>query len=248
MISAIKKIYSLSPCGTHTKLRTAFQFSLSSPVCKGQTWYLLTNSWIIVLRSFPDSKVHGANMGSTWVLSVPDGPHVGPMNLAIRVAAGSVEDKPGEPTRIKDCLKHKIYIYMFSWTILMLKPKLYTGRTRSLAWLITISSQGWWRHQWRHLPHSWPFVRGILRSPVNSPHRGQWRGALKFSLICPWTNGWVNNRDAGDLRRHRAHYGVIVMRYCLCRMVHFLEMIENARIYFMFRKINSARQWFIPAD
>ena len=35
---------------------------------------------------FPDSKVHGANMGPTWVLSAPDGPHVGPMNLAIRVA------------------------------------------------------------------------------------------------------------------------------------------------------------------
>ena len=32
----------------------------------------------------PDNKVHGANMGPTWVLSVPDGPHVGPMNLAIR--------------------------------------------------------------------------------------------------------------------------------------------------------------------
>ena len=37
------------------------------------------------LNSFPDSKVHGANMGTTWVLSTPDGPHVGPMNLAIRV-------------------------------------------------------------------------------------------------------------------------------------------------------------------
>ena len=32
----------------------------------------------------PDSKVHGANMGPTWVLSAPDGPHVFPMNLAIR--------------------------------------------------------------------------------------------------------------------------------------------------------------------
>ena len=35
------------------------------------------------LRTYPDSKVHGANMGPTWVLSAPDGPHVGPMNLAI---------------------------------------------------------------------------------------------------------------------------------------------------------------------
>ena len=34
-------------------------------------------------RASPDSKVHGANMGPTWVLSAPDGPNVGPMNLAI---------------------------------------------------------------------------------------------------------------------------------------------------------------------
>ena len=54
-------------------------------------------------------------------------------------------------------------------------------------------------------------VRGIHRSPVNSPHKGQWRGALMFSLICAWINGWVNNREAGDLSRHHAHYDVIAM-------------------------------------
>ena len=41
----------------------------------------------IELRPYPDSKVHGANMGPTWVLSAPDGPHVGHMNLAIRAIA-----------------------------------------------------------------------------------------------------------------------------------------------------------------
>ena len=45
----------------------------------------------------------------------------------------------------------------------------------------------------------------------NSPYQGQWRGGLMFSLICAWVNGWVNNRDAGDLRRHRTHYAVTVM-------------------------------------
>ena len=44
-----------------------------------------------------------------------------------------------------------------------------------------------------------------------SPHKGQWRGVLKFSLICAWINGWVNNYEAGDLRCHRAHYDVTVM-------------------------------------
>ena len=67
--------------------------------------------------------------------------------------------------------------------------------------------------KWKHFPCNWPFVRGIHRSPVNSPHKGQWRGALMFSLICVWINDWVNNRKAGDLRRYRVHYDVIVMTY-----------------------------------
>ena len=37
--------------------------------------------------------------------------------------------------------------------------------------------------KWKHFPRYWPFVRGIHRSPVNSPHIGQWRGAFMFSLI-----------------------------------------------------------------
>ena len=65
--------------------------------------------------------------------------------------------------------------------------------------------------KWKHFPRYWPFVRGIHRSPVNSSHKGQWRGALMFSLICVWINDWVNNREAGDLRRYRAHSDVIVM-------------------------------------
>ena len=51
----------------------------------------------------------------------------------------------------------------------------------------------------------------LALSPVNSPHKDLWCGALVFSLISAWINGWVNNREAGDLRRHRAHYDVTVM-------------------------------------
>ena len=65
--------------------------------------------------------------------------------------------------------------------------------------------------KWKHFPLYWPFVRGIHRWPVNSPRKCQWRGVLMFSLICTRINGWVNNREADDLRRHRAHYDVIVM-------------------------------------
>ena len=61
-----------------------------------------------------------------------------------------------------------------------------------------------------------PMTMGNSPATVNSPHTDQWRGALMFSLICAWTNGWVNNQDADDLRRHRAHYDVTVM---WCRIV-----------------------------
>ena len=82
-------------------------------------------------------------------------------------------------------------------------------------------SQGyWWGYVWsqhhdviklKYFPRYWPFVWGIHRSPVISPHKGQWRRALMFSLICARINGWVNNRKAGDLRRHQAHYDITVM-------------------------------------
>ena len=72
-----------------------------------------------------------------------------------------------------------------------------------------------WTHddviKWKHFPRYLPFVRGIHWSPVNSPHKGQWSGALMFSLICALINDWVTNREAGDMSRHRAHYDVIVM-------------------------------------
>ena len=79
--------------------------------------------------------------------------------------------------------------------------------------------------EWKLFPSYWPFVRGIHRSPVISPHKGQWRGALIFFFISAWINGWVNNREAGDLRRHRTHYDVIVMK-CI-----FLN--ENVWIMFL---------------
>ena len=87
-----------------------------------------------------------------------------------------------------------------------------------------------------------PFVREIHRWSVNCPHKGQWRWALLFSLICAWINGWVNNREAGDLRRHRAHYDVTVMararfspHYCTtgCHIMvyHIMTRYEFTLLY-----------------
>ena len=67
--------------------------------------------------------------------------------------------------------------------------------------------------KWKHFPRYCPFVWGIHRSLVNSPHKGQWRGPLMVSLICIWINVrlviWGD--EASDLRHHRVHYDVTVM-------------------------------------
>ena len=118
-----------------------------------------------------------------------------------------------------------------------------------IAWLLDRPTS--WKsdtHQdvikWKHFPRYWSFVRGIHRSPVNSPHKGQWRGALMFSLICAWINGWVNNREASDLRRHRAHYDVIVMiprTDCGLRLSNTLLICRNS-----VNHLSCYRIFFIP--
>ena len=79
-----------------------------------------------------------------------------------------------------------------------------------LVWYSICSSHSWWRHQTEAFSVLLALCAGNSRSPVNSPHKGQWRWALLFSLICVWINGWVNNREA---RGHRANDDVIVMDY-----------------------------------
>ena len=69
----------------------------------------------------------------------------------------------------------------------------------------------WWCHQIETFSALLALCEGIHRSPMDSPHKGQWREALMLSLIFACTNGWTSSRDASDLRRNRAHYGVIVM-------------------------------------
>ena len=99
---------------------------------------------------------------------------------------------------------------------------------------VHISVTKWWIHddviKWKHFPRNWPFVREIHRSPVNFPHKGQWRGALMFSLIYAWINDWVNNREAGDLRRQHGHYDVIVMLWNMRRLYGICGISELVQI------------------
>ena len=84
--------------------------------------------------------------------------------------------------------------------------------------------------EWKHFPRYWPFVRGIDRSPVNSPYKGQWRGALMFSLICVWIHrlskqswGWWFETLSRPLWRHSNDHVVwtcslwhILRLHCIC--------------------------------
>ena len=101
--------------------------------------------------------------------------------------------------------------------------------------------------KWKHFPRNWPFVRGIHRSPVNSPHKGQWRGTLMFSLISARINAWVNNGEAGDLRRNRAHCDVIV-RKRICQLEYISSIIDTIRAlpYFVVVINRSTYQTLFP--
>ena len=126
----------------------------------------------------------------------------------------------------------------------------------------------WWRHQMEtFFSHYWPFVWGIHRSPVNSPHRGQWRGALMFSLICVGINGWIKNPEAGDLRCYCTHYDISVMFVepnlanvcdnftvlnCLEENLYnshstpFLDLIMMQSVHYHHtRRQKSVQQWFL---
>ena len=74
-----------------------------------------------------------------------------------------------------------------------------------------------------HLCGEFTGPRLIHRSPVNSPHKGQWRGALML-------NGWANSREAGDLRRCRDHYDVIVMLTCF-GWSHFCHLFHSVSLH-----------------
>ena len=98
-----------------------------------------------------------------------------------------------EPILSSEC--HSVYIYilissMLHWNPMSLKASQHDDVIK-----------------WKYFSRYWPFARGIHRSPVYSPQKGQ----RCFLWSAHWIKGWANNRQAGNLRRHRAHYDVIVM-------------------------------------
>ena len=99
-------------------------------------------------------------------------------------------------SRILTLLQRDAIVLSYDWTgydclkvILCLKHV--TPHPIIIPWLWSVYS--WWRHQMETFSALLVLCTGNSPVPVNSPHKGQWRGALMFSLICVWINGWVNN-------------------------------------------------------
>ena len=93
--------------------------------------------------------------------------------------------------------------------------------------------------KWKYFARYWSFVRGIHRSPVNSPHKGPWRGTLMFSLICALNKRFSKQSwGCGDLRRQRSRYDVIVMT--LRNSLHPMPSVPMGRSSF-----NCLNNWFV---
>ena len=103
------------------------------------------------------------------------------------------------------CLRYEVYMHIWWFVIYPIVTFKITPFLKRFPWR---------RNQMEAF--SALLVLGAGNSPVTGefPHKGQRREAFMFSLICASRNGWVNNRDAGDLRLHRAHYDVTLMRWC----------------------------------
>ena len=106
----------------------------------------------------------------------------------------------------------------------------------------------WWRRQMETFSALLALCAGNSPVPVNSPHKGQWRGALMFSLICVRINDWVNNREAGDVRRHRGHYDVSVMAkhgawYISCDVLYSARNVPRYHIMLVMLILSALTDW-----
>ena len=78
-------------------------------------------------------------------------------------------------------------------------------------------TSSWWLHQMETFSAILVLCAGNSPATSKFPSKRPVTRSFDFFFICAWTNGSVNNRVAGDLRRHRAHYDVTVMCYKICK-------------------------------
>ena len=116
-----------------------------------------------------------------------------------------------------------------------------------IAWPVLCMSW-WWKifgHddviKWKHFLRYWPFVRGINWSSVNSPHKGQWRRALMFSLICALKKRWSKQswgwwfetpsrsswRHCNENRFKDVYWPVVLFKMHSSHYVHGYRFVAN---------------------
>ena len=90
-----------------------------------------------------------------------------------------------------------------------------------------------WRHSLRYGPFVWEFTghRWITRTKASDAELWFWSA--------PWISGWVNNREAGDLRRHHAYYDVIVMQSNVSGHIHQAHSVIVPILFFYFSATRS---------
>ena len=114
-------------------------------------------------------------------------------------------------TALRPSLYVRTRVPLNVWCRSYTKQTLHAGRHRYIYIVANLAGTffiSWWRHQMKTFSALLALCAG--HSPVTGEFPSQ-RGALMFSLSYTWTNGWVNNRNAGDLMHHSAHYDVTVM-------------------------------------
>ena len=144
----------------------------------------------------PDSKVHGANMGPTWVLSAPYGPLVGPMNLAIR------EGYYGSPSQ---SVAHMVWICAACDVLYKI------DHCNSRYWKAR-KDYTWWRHQIETFYASLAFCAGdsTVQTPVTRSFDVLFDLPLDQQLSKQWRRQWFET-PSRSLWRHCNEY---VIRIC----------------------------------
>ena len=103
----------------------------------------------------------------------------------------------------------------------------------------------WWHHQMETFFASLALCAWNSPVPLNSPYSGQWGGALVFSVVCVWINDWVNNREAGDLRRHRGHHNVNVMIIANVKWAKWSTVNVLVLLIATFMSSKTFREWLV---
>ena len=80
--------------------------------------------------------------------------------------------------------------------------------------------------------------------PGEFPAQRPVKRSFDVSLIYVCINGWVNNREAGDLRRYSPHYDVTVMKVCCSSMTQCYPALLNLMWYKSQQHIHERRSFF----